>query len=440
MEVNRQLKKVYQGNIVTSQDPFMFFPDPSVPMADAAEKGEYVFWRTFEGKHQLLQDEGDGILRWVNDIPETIEPTTLDVGSSSRSTFYSGSAHPARGTITGGKGKYQIDQCSIAIIPKELQLGPEGRPERWLFTIGNKGQIIQAERQEDDHGKHAVAVAEPLWQGYGFGQPGMVDYIHQLQDAISWLINSRQQNVMAALHNTFVIDPKMIVMKDLKLEEGELPRYIRLKEAMMGADVKTAVMQLPVSDVTQSHIQDMNVLFGIIEKVTGIGENLMGSQDAGGRKTATEIRTAAVAASGRLSYLTKVISAQQITQLGQMMSLNNQQYLDEDFFLQITGPMGVKYPIKITPDMLVGDFHFPIHDGTLPLDRAAMLGAWQQALDLLTKIPGLAQQYDGSKIFERATELSGVEGISQMRVGGTTALPNQTVDRQAQAGNLVPVQ
>lgn len=440
VEVVRKKRMVYQGNIVVSQDPYMFFPDPSVPLTEVAEKGEYVFWRTFESKAQLLKDQADGVLLWVNDAPETIEPSTIDTGSSTRSSYYYGEPHPGRGVITGGKGRYQVDQCSIEIIPEELQLGPEGAPERWLFTILNKGQIVQADRQDDDHGQHPIAVSEPLWQGYGFGQPGTVDYIHQLQDAISWLINSRQQNVMAAMHNTFVIDPKMIVMKDLKLEKGELPRYIRLKESMMGADVRTAIQQLPVSDVTQSHVNDMNVLFSIIERVTGVGENLMGAQDAGGRKTATEIRTAAVAAGGRLSFLTKLISAQQITKLGHMMSLNLQQYLDDDFFIEVTGPLGLKYPIKITPDRLVGDFHFPIHDGTLPLDRAAMLGAWQQALDLLIKIPGLAQRYDATRIFERATELSGVEGISQMRVSGTQALPNQTVENQAQAGNLVPIQ
>lgn len=437
-EVTRDLKLVYQGNIVTSQDPYMFFPDPSVPMVDVAEKGEYVFWRTFEAKHQLLRDEADGILKWVNDAPETIEPSTNDSGSSQRSTFYSGEPHPSRGVISGAKGKYQVDQCSIEIIPRELGLAKEQRPERWLFTILNKGQIVQADRQDDDHGKHPVALSEPMWQGYGFGQPGTVDYIHQLQDAISWLINSRQQNVMAAMHNTFILDPKMIVMKDLKLEQGELPRYIRLKETMMGADVKTAIQQLPVGDVTQSHINDMNQLFAIIEKVTGIGENLMGTQDSGGRKTATEIRTATSAATSRLSFLTKIISAQQISPMAQMMSLNNQQYLDDDFFIQVAGPLGVKYPIKITPDMLVGDFHFPIHDGTLPLDRAAMLGAWQQSLDLLLKVPGLAQGYDMGRIFERATELAGVEGISQMKAANVTALPNQTVAAQAQAGNLVP--
>ena len=52
----------YQGNTVRAQDPFMFFPDPRVPMCLCAEKGEYVFWRNFEGRHQLLKEQVEAVL------------------------------------------------------------------------------------------------------------------------------------------------------------------------------------------------------------------------------------------------------------------------------------------------------------------------------------------------------------------------------------------
>ena len=34
--------------------------------------------------------------------------------------------------------------------------------------------------------------------------------------------------------------------------------------------------------------------------------------------------------------------------------------------------------ITLQPDQIVGDFYYPINDGTLPLDRVALLDIWQQ--------------------------------------------------------------
>ena len=31
--------------------------------------------------------------------------------------------------------------------------------------------------------------------GYGFGQPGIIDYMAPLQDLMSWLVNSHMDNV-----------------------------------------------------------------------------------------------------------------------------------------------------------------------------------------------------------------------------------------------------
>jgi len=73
----------YQGNTVRAQDPFMFFPDPRVPMCLCAEKGEYVFWRNFEGRHQLLKEQAAGELKWVENIPKKT-PSTNRYSSSSR--------------------------------------------------------------------------------------------------------------------------------------------------------------------------------------------------------------------------------------------------------------------------------------------------------------------------------------------------------------------
>ena len=177
-------------------------------------------------------------------------------------------------------------------------------------------------------------------------------------------------------------------------------------------------------------------MLGIIERISGASDNLMGIQDSGGRKTATEVRTSAAAAVNRLAYLTRLISAQAGVPMAEQMAINNQQYLSDEFYITVTGEQGAQAPIRVTPDMLVGDFHFPVHDGTLPLDRVALLDVWKEMFALILQVEPLASRYDLGKIFERTAELGGIRNIESMRI---QQAPDQMVQDQAKAGNLVPI-
>jgi len=438
----RQRVKIYEGNTCVSQDPAMFFPDPTVPLCEAAEKGEYVFWRTFEGRHSLLHDEAEGVLKWVQAIPTEPLQYASDLSVADpdliRGENPGGSAFPGVRYRTGTqlRGRTRIDQGTCIVIPRELGIGESERPEMWLFTIGNAAQIIQAEPVECDHGYHPVSVTEPLGMGYSFGSAGMVDFISPLQDAISWLYNSHQANVRKSINNDLIIDPSLIVMKDLKTPDDGGARLIRLKQSAIGTDVRNAIQQLPVQDVTRGHITDMQVLFEIIQRISGASDNFQGVQDSGGRKTATEIRTAMAAAASRLAYLVRIVSAQAIVPQTEMMALNNMQYLSDEFYLMLTGRDGAKAPVRLTPDDISGDFYFPVHDGTLPIDRVALVDVWKEVLRLLLESDGLGGKYDVGKVFEYTAELAGAKNIENMRV---QQVPDEQVQDQAQAGNLVPL-
>ena len=170
--------------------------------------------------------------------------------------------------------------------------------------------------------------------------------------------------------------------------------------------------------------------------LTAVTENVMGLQDAGGRKTATEVRTAGEAAASRLAAQARLISAQAFVDLATQMSLNIQQYMDEQFEMQVLGSDGKLASVKIAPDQLVGDFHFPIHDGTLPLDRVVMLDIWKEILLGVARDPMLQQSYSVSKIFEFVAELGGARNIESMRLN---IQPDARVQAAASAGNAVPL-
>lgn len=422
MQRTREPRIVYEGNSVVSIDPFMFFPDPHVPMSEVNRKGEYCFWRNYEGKHTLKLMEREGKIKYVDRTPALSAKVAGEISEhSARNVLAGGTSTPAWNRAEGQKNWYQVDQGTCWIIPAELGLGSSDSPELWVFTMLNKGQIVQAEPLEADHGMHPVSVIEPYSLGYGFGHLGMSDFLAPMQDTISWFINSHMHNVRAVLNNMFVVDPSMIEMQDFK--KSGPGKIIRMKKAAYGQDVRQAVQQLNVQDVTGQHVRDLELFMRLGDTLSSITDNLRGLQDAGGRKTATEVRTSAEAAASRLAAQARLISAQGLVDLTEQMCLNIQQYMSEEYYLQVVGAEGRRDPMTITPEMVVGDFHYPVHDGTLPLDRVAMVDVWKEIFMGVAADPELRQQFDVKEIFKYVAELGGARNIEQFELQPQPQVP-----------------
>jgi len=433
----REKVKVFEGNDCRSVDPFMFFPDPRVPMVEVNKRGEFVFWRSFEGPHVLKKAEAEGLLMWVDAAKKTL-PTGYNEqsggGESARNLLSSGDAHA--GMRTSGDERtpsyYQIDQGTVELVPVEWGLSDSTEVEKWLFTILNKDQIVQAEPLDLDHDMHPVAVIEPYSMGYGFGQISINDMLGPLQDTTSWFINAHMHNVRNTLYNEFIVNPAAVEMSDvLNPKPGKV---IRLKPSAYGVDVRTVIQQLNTVDVTQGHVRDMEQFIRMSDALSAVNDNLRGINTSGGRKTATEVRTSGEAGGSRLAAHARLISAQGITDLTEQMSLNLQQNLSMDFYIQVVGAKGQLEPLKITPQAIVGDFYYPIHDGTLPIDKVALLDIWREILAGVAQDPQLRASYDIGKIFEFVAEMGGAKNITSFKL----ATPEQ-MQQQMQAGNAMPI-
>ena len=246
-----------------------------------------------------------------------------------------------------------------------------------------------------------------------------------------------------------MVDPDAVEIEDLKNQDAG--KIIRLKRSAWGRDVRSALSQLQVVDVTRSHISDFETFMKLGDIMSSVTDNLRGTQDAGGRKSATEARQAVEAAASRLSAKARLISAQAISTGGltEQMVLNILQYMPEDFYQNIGGVQGMdehfrsmgldpSASVNISPEMLVGDFHFPVHDGTLPLDKVALLGVWKEIFLGVASDPELRQQFSVPNIFEYVAELGGAKNISQFKLDLQVA-PDAQLQQQAQAGNMMPL-
>lgn len=420
----------FEGNDIWNIDPFDFFPDPRCPMDQVSEKGEFVFWRTYEGKFTLKKAEAEGLLKWTDRVGAA--PNDQRTGQSTRNRLAEGDENPAFGSPAWGEHNVELVQGTVEIIPSQWGLGDSADYEKWLFTIGNRSQIIQAEPLDLDHDKHPVIAGEPYSTGYGFGNIGIADMLQPMQDMMSWMLNSHIYNVRSVLNNTLVVNPQMVDMEDLK-KPGP-GRVIKLKPAAFGQNVQNAVSQLQVTDVTRTHVTDLQMINRFADLISSTNDNMRGVQAAGGRKTATEVRTSGEAGASRLAAHARLVSAQSIVPCGEMMTYNYQQLLSEPVYVRILGQNAIEAPIRIGPEDLDGSFYFPVHDGTLPMDKVALLEIWKEILMAVLQAPGLAQIFDAVGIFEYVAELGGAKNLSTFKVQNAS---NEQVAQAIQAGNMV---
>lgn len=431
----------FEGNSISVINPYMFFPDPRVPMVEVADKGEFVFWRAFEGRHMLLRAEAAGLLKWVSAAgDQTRSMNAMDSAGNSLSSLRSMGDSLTSGLQAAGRGitnSFQVDQGTVEIIPAELGLSPSRTPEKWLFTILNKSQIVQAAPLSVNHGQHPIDVTEPNAFGHSFGQLATADLHAPIQDLMTWLINSHMFNVRASLNNFLVVDPNKVEMDDLL--DPAPGGILRLKSTPWGqVDARMAVSQLAVGDVTRAHLQDFQLVQRMGDSMTGATDNIRGQQDQGGRKTATEVRTSFEAGGSRLASRAMLYSAMGISPGASQWASNYQQFLSDDFELRVLGRDGRANSVRINPDAIEGDFFFPIHDGTLPLDKVAMADVWRQIWQAIIADPTgqMQQTYDSKAIFRFLAQLSGAQNIDDFK---TTMAGPEAIEGQAQAGNLVPL-
>lgn len=436
--VRRALK--YAANKLNAIDPYVACPDPRVPMHECNEKGDFFFWSTQQSKMVLKDMERAGIFMHVDAATDKkqqqLSNTELPAVADSRRRARIGATGnwmPAPADVVGF---WTVREGTVRLVPKDWGFGDSEDSELWKFTWVPGKQIIQAEPEGSVHEKHPISITEPTSFGHEFGSIAWADLIGPFQDIISWLVNSRMENVRTTIHNQFIADPARIEMQDLRSPAPG--KVIRLKQAAMGTPIQEAIRQLTVLDNTQGHFNDIQLLRMLADTTTGINDNMRGVQTAGGRRSATEARMSMQAGASRLSQLAIRISSQGFMGIAEQMISNIQQYMPNEMWAQMTGDDGKPMSTLLTPDMVMGTFDYQISDGSLPYDKMALVEVWQEILFGVAQDPELRQRYDIGRIFDYVATLGGAKNISTFE-RQSTGRPNILPPGQEPPQDAVPV-
>lgn len=435
----------YQGARIYNVRPQDFFPDPRVSLGNF-QRGEFCGRYVEIPWHELVQGERGG--RYFNvDALKAAQEATIsgNVGSSTRDrgaedildfmklpdngvTGFAGMEIPS-GIVKG-------HEVFVRLYPNEWGLGPEDMCEVWVFTRSQTGIVFGAQPLGMFHGKFPFDVLQAEPEMYSLFSASMLERIKPMSDAMSWLLNSHMYNVRSVLNNQLVVDPSRAVMKDL--ENPNAGKIIRLKPAAYGQDVRSIISQLQVGDVTRGHLSDMQMFEQITQRVLGVNDNVMGMVNAGGRKTATEVRSSTSFSVNRLKTTCEWFSATGFAPLTQKLIQMTQQMYDQEQKFRIVGDIGALAPnfAMVTPETIAGFYDFVPVDGTLPIDRFAQANLWQMLIGQIRNFPQLMQGVDVVKLFGWVANLAGLKNFNQFRL---QVVPDMLLQQQAQAGNVVPL-
>jgi hypothetical protein len=333
-------------------------------------------------------------------------------------------------------GVVELSEIVWEIVPSELGVGDSDFPEKWVFTVAADAVIIGCQPMGEYHNKFPFFVLMYDFDPYSVSPKGMMDYLKPLNDVLDWLFNSHMFNVRKALNDQWVIDPSRVLVRDIK--EGGPGRIIRLTPEAYGTDVRTAITQFPVVDITRQHLASIDQVISLIQRVTGVTDNLMGVVYPGGRKTATEVRSSNTFGVNRLKTLAEYFSASAWSPLAQVLVQNSQQHYSAARKMRIVGDLAgeARKFVEVTPESIQGFYDFVPVDGTLPIDRFAQANLWKEILLGIHQSPILAQQFDIGRIFAWMAQLAGLKNINQFKIQVT---PDEAALSAAANGSIRPI-
>jgi len=437
----------FEGNALENIDPFMYLPDPNVPIHEPS-RGEFSSWLTRENRLSLLEREHEDkeffnalYLKHINGRSQYYRE---HLPSDERTSVDSAQVNSAK----------PIDLLKMywKLIPSEWGLGPKEYPEWWYFEVAGDEVILAASPAGHDHGMAPIAVCAPDTDGRSMLPVSRMEIIYGGQHFNDWLISSRIHDIRKNLNGTTIVDPFRINYDDLT--DSRPGKVVRALRNAWGTDITKSVFQLPTNDVTKGNIQDMLFIMDTMKRSSGAVDSLQGVMRGGSeRRSATEARDTRMSALSRLEKTARLVGEQAHHDIAMQFAHNTIQLMEEDSYVRAVGEWeealrndfnlkGDESHVKVSPLDLTAPFDVIPHDGRLPGGEYADLMI--QMFQTIGSSPELAQIFDVGRIGKHWFRSIGIKNaddfIRAQRPQQTNVMPDEEVEKQVQRGNIVPME
>lgn len=443
---------LFEGNALSTIDPYLWLPDPSVS-SDNIQKGEFIGWVDRDNYMNLLskEDQLDSGLFNVKYLKSKgNKKSSLALDESDRQTGRGGSTDMHR-AISGTVSPVDIIHMYITLIPKDWKLGKSEVPEKWYFELAGDDVIIACEKADHNHGQYPMSVASPEYDGYSITPIGRMEVLHGLQHTLDFLFNSHIANVRKAINDMLVVDPYLVNIEDLK--DPQPGKLIRLRRPAWGRGVDKVVQQLQVNDITRSNITDSTYITQWMDRISGADQSMQGALRQSGpeRLTGAEFSGTRNSAMSRLQRMAMIIGMQFMQDVGTQFAVHTQQYMTQEAYVNVAGRYAEqlmknftngKTRGRVSPSDLAINYDLIVKDGSIPGGNFSQ--NWMELFKTIGTDPELKQEFDVVRIFTYIAQQLGAKNVEDFRRNmgriQSTTMPDQQVQQQVQAGNLVPAE
>ena len=437
----------YDGNEYFTIDPYLFLPDPDVPLEDG-ERGNFRGFIEQTNYFSILSDEQQDIsgelfnAKYIADKPRRDRNPIMQADPSGRSTKYSNVSRTDE-----RNDPVDIIHMYVKLIPKELRLGTNEYPEWWLISITTSGIVIRAMPMDQSITNIPLFVGAPDTDGYSIYPTSRIELNYGSQEAVDWLMSSHIHNVRKSVNDMWLVDPGRVNMRDV-LSPGP-GKMIRLKSDLWGQGIENAIKPFEVKNVTQQNLIDIDHLLNLNNQFIGPADSISGIWRKGSeRVSATEASGTMKSALSRLERVATIVNHQVIAPLGMLSAYNMQDYMSHSVWVKLTAEWQ-RYLSQFTQasKTLVDrdDIDIPIDIVPKQLKSKANKvddpQAYLQALSIATNSMELQQEYSISKLYAEVLRTMGITNVEDLRRTDINfkALPEETIQEQASKGNVVPV-
>lgn len=433
---------MYAGSELIDLDPYNMLTDPNVSVTKVQE-GNFFGWTERSSYTNLLREEKDGNdyfnVKYLKHMANRMSTLYYDPTDSGR--------YSKQGVNFNQLGNVG-DPCDIMpfykwIIPSDYSLGDNDYPELWKFTVAADRVIIEAGPLGLDHNEFPVALESSDSDGHTTLPVSVIEREYPLQHAIDWLWQSHVANVRKAINNMFVIDPSLIDINDVI--DTKFGMLARMRPSAWGRGVKEALEQLPVSDVTQNHVQDIGFLMKL-DSLVFTSDQAKGYQNRQGeRVSAQESRDTRLSFLSKMEKSAKLGAIQAHYDIAHQVAANTIQLLEDTEYVKITGEYeqvlrdefgyNTKF-VEVKPNAL--DVRYDVIPNNGDIQGGEFADTWVQLLQIAGSHPETFEGLDFVRTFKHVARLLGAKNVNDFMKNTSTRVASQDeIEQQTQAGNFV---
>lgn len=444
-------KTLFEGSKITPLDFYHLFWDPNVS-PNNIQDAEWFGWLSRTNAMAILRREDDPEEfkfngKYVRLVAQNGggRSSLWNFSESGRSNRYGGDPS---GADTEGTPVDEI-HLLVTLIPREWALGDEERPERWKICV-SAGVVTELRPLALDHGMYPIAAFSPTTEGHLVVPVSLAGVAFGMQKLMDWWVNSRVQNVMTSVNVRTLVDFSKIEEEDiLNPNPGQ---YVRVKQSAYGENgLRNYAMQLPVNDVTQAHMGDLQTWMEVYKEAIGIMDITQGDMSNMPERPGQQGVSAAMAgAMSRQRRLAAMLGMQGMEDLAWQFAYNTDQFMDMEVQVQAAGRSKSQelhrlFGDDITVNKWDLDPNWDIipYDGSMPeMDN---MSEHAEVVKTMMGVEGVVQEFASrydigallAEYFKRLfPELEDYQLPPDMQA---QVLPDEQIQAEAQAGNIVPM-